>query len=246
MATSDLLAGRGLESVLTLGDNQYEEGTFSQYMQSFDPSWGRVKPIIDPVPGNHEYRTPGAEGYYGYFGETAGDPDKGYYSYDLGAWHLVALNSNCSAVGGCGAGTPQERWLRVDLAAHTNRCVLAYWHHPRFSSGLHGDTPAVQGLWAALAEAKADVVLAGHDHSYERFAPMDASGRADPAGVREFVVGTGGKSHYGFSSVRLNSEARNADTFGVLELSLHPEGYDWRFLPVAGEAFVDAGSATCS
>jgi calcineurin-like phosphoesterase family protein len=245
-ATSDLLLGSNLASVLTLGDNQYEDGAYDQYLRSFDPTWGRVKPLIDPVPGNHEYHSSQAAGYFRYFGAAAGDPATGYYSYEIGAWHLVALNSNCGAVRGCDTGSPQERWLRDDLATHTNQCVLAYWHHPRYSSGEHGDTPAVQGLWSALADARADVVLSGHDHSYERFAPMGAAGRADAAGVRQFVVGTGGKSHYPFRTTHLNSEVRNADTYGVLELILHPTGYDWRFVPESGKAFTDAGSAACS
>jgi hypothetical protein len=233
-------------TVITLGDNAYDSGTTSEYANCYDPTWGRAKARTHPAPGNHEYNTSGATGYYDYFGSAAGDPETGYYSFDLGNWHLVALNSNCSAIGGCGAGSPQEQWLRADLAAHSNACTLAYWHHPRFSSGDHGDNPSVQGLWQALYDYGAELVLVGHDHTYERFAPMNASGASDPTfGVREIVVGTGGRSHYGFPSVQPNSEVRNNTAWGILKLTLRSNGYDWQFLPVAGQTFTDSGSATC-
>jgi Calcineurin-like phosphoesterase len=245
LATSDVLVGAGYVAVLALGDIQYEDGAITDFDASYDPSWGRVKSITRPVPGNHDYRTPDASGYYDYFGKAAGDPAKGYYSYDLGRWHLIALNSNCSAVGGCGAGSPQETWLRTDLAADASRCTLAYWHHPRFSSGAHGSDRRYTAFWQALVDAGADVVLAGHDHDYERFAPQDASGSVDlERGVREFVAGTGGRSLRGFRGTRPNSEARDASSIGVLELTLGAGVYGWRFVPAVG-FFADAGSARC-
>jgi hypothetical protein len=245
-ATSDLLVGGGYDAVLVLGDNQYEDATLAKYLASFDPSWGRVKPLIRPAVGNHEYLTSGAAGYYAYFGAAAGDPTKGYYSYDLGAWHLIALNSNCGFVGGCGPGSPQEQWLAADLAANRGRCLLAYWHHPRFSSGAHGDDPITGTFWERLYEAGADLVLVGHDHIYERFAPQAPSGVADPhRGIRQFTVGSGGKNHVPVATVRPNSEARDDTTFGVLELTLRPDGYDWEFLPDAAGGFTDSGSGPC-
>jgi hypothetical protein len=197
--------------------------------------------------GNHEYGTPGATAYFDYFGPAAGERGKGYYSYDLGTWHLVVLNSNCRPVGGCGPGSPQERWLRADLAKHHARCTLAYWHHPRFSSGWHGSDPSYQAFWQALSEHDADVVLVGHDHDYERFAPQTASGAVDSRrGIREFVVGTGGGSYREFPSrAAANSEIRNDKTFGVLRLVLGPSEYSWRFIPEAGKTFTDSGTASC-
>jgi hypothetical protein len=245
-ATSDLLVGRGLDAVLVLGDIQYEDATLAKFMASYDPTWGRLKAITRPAVGNHEYLTPGAAGYYSYFGTAAGDPAKGYYSFDLGAWHVVVLNSNCAAVGGCHAGSPQEQWLAADLAAHPDRCTLAYWHHPRFSSGPHGNDASTDAFWRALYAAGADVILTGHDHVYERFAPQDPDGAVDPGrGIRQFVVGTGGKNLTSFPVVRANSEVRNADTFGVLEMTLRPSGYEWKFLPAAGGTFTDSGTAAC-
>lgn len=244
--TSDLLTAETYAAVLALGDIQYEIGTLADFSRSYDPSWGRVKDITYPVPGNHEYSTPRAAGYFAYFGARAGDPSRGYYSFDIGAWHLIALNSNCGAVGGCGRGSPQERWLRSDLAAHTNVCTLAYWHHPRFSSGLHGGDKTYDAFWRALYDAGADVVLVGHDHSYERFGPQDPARRADAArGIREFVVGTGGRSRYPFRLPEPNSEVRNSGTYGILALTLHTSSYDWRFVPEEGKTFTDAGSAAC-
>ncbi|MCC6750045.1 MAG: DNRLRE domain-containing protein [Deltaproteobacteria bacterium] len=247
MATSDLmLAIPNLAKVLVLGDIQYEDGTLAKYMASYDPSWGRLKAKSAPAVGNHEYLTAGAAGYFGYFGAAAGDPAKGYYSYDVGTWHVVVLNSNCSKAGGCGAGSPQERWLRADLAAHPTKCTLAYWHHPRFSSGQHGSHTTMTELWQALYDYNAELVLSGHDHDYERFAPQTASGAADPArGLRQFVVGTGGKNHYGFNATIANSEVRNADTYGVLRLTLRPGSVDWKFLPEPGKTFTDSGTMVC-
>lgn len=245
-ATSDLLLDDDVRQVLTLGDNQYEDATLAAFRASYDPSWGRVKDKTRPAIGNHEYRTTGAAGYFGYFGDVAGEPAKGYYSYDVGDWHLVALNSNCTKVGGCGAGSAQERWLRADLAAHPRACTLAYWHHPTFSSGSHGNNPSTVPLYQALQDAGAEVVLAGHDHSYERFARQTAAGVADPTrGLRSFVVGTGGKNHYAFDGVKPNSELRDGTSHGVLKLTLRPDGYDWQFVEAGTRAVRDAGSDTC-
>ena len=244
-ATSDLLVGGGYEAVLALGDIQYEVGAVDAFEASYDASWGRVKSVTRPVPGNHEYHTAGAAGYFEYFGAGAGDPTKGYYSYELGNWHVVALNSNCEAIGGCDAGSAQERWLRADLAAHPSRCTLAYWHHPRYSSGRHGSDSSYVAFWQALVDADADLVLVGHDHDYERFAPQDAGGRRDlERGIREFVVGTGGKNLRPFTRVSPNSEARDATSLGVLELTLGADAYEWRFRAAVG-SFTDSGSASC-
>jgi hypothetical protein len=246
--TSDILVSGGFDAVLTLGDNQYEAGALADFQSSYDPTWGRVKGITHPVPGNHEYATQGAAGYFSYFGAAAGDPTKGYYSFDLDSWHIIALNSNCSNVGGCDQGSPQERWLRADLAAHQNACTLAYWHHPRFTSGsVHHSDPRTEAFWQALHEFHADVVLTGHQHNYERFDPQSPTGSADPwSGIRQFVVGTGGKDLYSFDSAPApNSVVRNSSTFGVLKLTLRPTSYEWQFIPEAGKTFTDAGTGTC-
>ena len=244
-AVSDLFVGRNFSAVLTLGDTQYEDGSLTKYQQSFDPSWGRAKNIIRPAVGNHEYLTAGASGYYNYFGAAAGDSTKGYYSYDIGAWHLIALNSNCSQVGGCGTGSPQELWLKADLAAHPSMCTLAYWHHPRFSSGEHGSSTSYDAFWRDLYAAGAEIVLSGHDHDYERFAPQNPSGAADPNGIQQFVVGTGGKNDYAFTTTVANSLVRNPDTYGILKLTLHAASYDWQFVPEAGKTFTDSGTRNC-
>jgi hypothetical protein len=245
-ATAALVQATPAASVLTLGDNAYESGSESEYASCYAPTWGQFLARTHPAVGNHEYLTPDASAYFSYFGAAAGPPDKGYYSFDVGAWHLVSLNSNCSRAGGCGEGSPQLTWLRADLATHRTRCTLAFWHHPRFSSGEHGNQMQMAPIWQALYTAGADVVLSGHDHDYERFAPQDGNGGADAArGIREFVVGTGGKNHYPFSSPQPNSEVRNDTTFGVIELTLRPTGYDWQFLPEAGKTFTDSGSGAC-
>jgi len=245
-ATSDLLVGGGYDAVLLLGDNQYLDGALAKYQAVFAPTWGRLGPLLRPAPGNHEYLTPGAAGYFDYFGPAAGERSRGYYSYDLGTWHVIALNSNCADIGGCGPGSLQLRWLVDDLASHPRACTLAYWHHPRFSSGQHGDDPTYDAFWQALYQAGADLVLTGHDHDYERFAPQDPSGQADAEhGIREIVAGTGGRETRPFAAVRPNSEVRNAQDLGVLQLRLRSDGYDWRFLPAAGGTFTDAGSSGC-
>ncbi len=244
--TSDLLVGKGFDAVLLLGDNQYWDGTLAAHLVSFAPTWGRLGSLLRPAPGNHEYQTPGAAGYYDYFGAAAGDRTKGWYSYDLGTWHVVVLNSNCSSIGGCGPGSPQLQWLAADLAAHPRACTLAYWHHPRFSSGAHNDNATYDAFWRELYKAGADVVLVGHDHDYERFAPQDPDAKADASyGIRQFVAGTGGQFLRAFTTIRANSESRNSRDHGVLKLVLHPGGYDWEFLPVLGGTFNDQGSANC-
>jgi ABC-type transporter MlaC component len=235
--------------VFTVGDHAYEAGTSIEFEACYEPSWGRHRARTRPAPGNHDYLTPDAAGYFRYFGARAGPAGRGYYSYELGGWRVIALNSNCAeaSVGGCGPGSPQERWLRAELSGRGARCTLAYWHHPRFSSGPHGGEPAVGAFWQALYEYEAEVVLAGHDHLYERFAPQTPEGRADPdRGLRQFTVGTGGGSHHRIEGPpAANSEVRNDDTFGVLKLTLRAEGYEWRFLPVAGATFTDAGEGRC-
>jgi acid phosphatase type 7 len=243
-ATSDLLLRTNLAAVLTLGDNQYENGEPNKFQVSYGPTWGRVRSITHPSPGNHDYGTPGAAGYFTYFGPAAGDALRGYYSFDIGGWHLVSLNSNCAPVGGCGPGSPQLAWLQQDLAAYPAPCILAFWHHPRFSSGHHGGDPTYEAFWQALREAGAEIVLNGHEHDYERFGPRGPNGETDPAGIREFVVGTGGHSLRTFASSP-TSEVRSADSFGVLELAMASDRYAWRFVPAAPDTFTDAGSAGC-
>jgi acid phosphatase type 7 len=245
-ATARLIGGID-GTVLALGDNAYPDGSAEDFDECYDPTWGRFKDRTKPAPGNHEYHTPGAQGYFDYFGKTAGDPDEGYYSYDLGAWHVLALNSNCEEVGGCDADSPQVRWLKADLDKNGKFCTLAYFHDPLFTSGKYRPgSREVKPLWETLYATGADVVLNAHDHNYQRFAPQDPSGKADPErGIREFVVGTGGKSHYPILYPIANSEVHNDDTYGVLELTLRPEGYDWEFVPVEGARFTDSGSARC-
>jgi acid phosphatase type 7 len=234
-------------TVATLGDSVYEHGSAEQFAQCYAPTWGRVKDRTRPAVGNHEYLTAGAAPYFEYFGPAAGLPGQGYYSYDLGVWHVVVLNSICWEAGGCGRDAPQAIWLAADLAAHPTACTLAYWHVPRFSSGYHGNADFVQVLWDVLHAAGADVVLNGHDHDYERFAPQDPHGNPDAErGLREFVVGTGGRGHYAFpDGPEPNSEVRDATTYGVLKLTLAADHYAWEFVPVAGGTFTDAGEAAC-
>lgn len=234
-------------TIFTAGDNAYENGSASEFARCYEPAWGRFRERTRPAAGNHEYGTTGATGYFSYFGTAAGEPGRGYYSYDLGPWHVIVVNSNCSAIGGCGVGSAQERWVRDDLAAHPARCTLAYWHHPRFSSGSHGSDVAMGPIWQALYDAGAELVVSGHDHDYERFAPQNAAGQADPErGVRQFVVGTGGRSHYAFPRGPIaNSEARDAASFGVLKLTLYSGRYMWEFIPAAGAYFTDAGAGVC-
>ena len=253
--TSNLLVNAGLAAVLDLGDNQYYCGGYQAFLQSYDLSWGRVKSITHPSVGNHEYLTSGgtdcnsanagAAGYYQYFGAAAGTPGKGYYSFDVGAWHIIALNSNCGDVGGCTATSAQGKWLEADLTAHSNFCTLAFWHIPLFSSGGRAASNT-QSFWQALYNHNADLILTGHDHIYERFAPQTPAGIADPvSGIREFVVGSGGANHTSLAAAAANSELSNVDTFGVLKLTLHANSYDWKFVPEAGETFTDSGTGSC-
>jgi len=235
-------------TVFTAGDNAYENGTAPEFARCYDPSWGRFKSRTMPAPGNHEYQSdPQAKGYFGYFGAAAGEPAKGYYDYTLGSWHVIVLNTNCDKVGGCGTGSAQEQWLRRVLAASDARCTLAITHHPRFNSGVgHGPTPTLRPLWQALYDYGADLVIAGHEHLYERFAPQTPAGAADPAfGIRQITVGTGGRDHSKFGTPAPNSEVRNAFAFGVISLTLHPDSYDWRFVPVPGHTFTDQGTGLC-
>jgi hypothetical protein len=244
--TSDEATSKLLDSipgtVFTVGDNAYPYGTADEFAKCYASSWGRHKSRTRPVPGNHDYATGNASGYFGYFGASAGDPTKGYYSYGVGAWHIIALNSEIAV----GAGSKQEQWLRADLAAHPAMCTLAYWHKPRFSSGPHNNDATYEALWQALYDGNADVVLNGHDHDYERFAPQDPLGRADAVrGIREFVVGTGGETLYPFTNIRPNSELRRTGVFGVLKLTLHATSYDWQFISAAGNTFTDSGTGAC-
>lgn len=245
METSDLaLQIQGLAAVLTLGDHQYTDGAIADFQRSYDRSWGRLKSITHPSMGNHERL---GEGYYTYFGAAAGPRDRGYYSFDLGAWHVIALNSNrdCRIVA-CDSRSAQLEWLREDLASHQSLCTLAYWHQPRFSSGLHQENTVLSAIWEELYASNVDLVLSGHDHDYERFAPLDGNGQIDEIrGIRSFIVGTGGVSHTKFSIIQPGSMVRNSDTFGVLKLVLHPAGYEWEFLPVAGKTFTDKGKGRC-
>lgn len=232
-------------TVFTLGDHAYPDGTARQFADCYDPTWGRHRARTRPAAGNHDYHTPGAASYFAYFGAVAGEPGKGYYSYDLGAWHVVVLNSNCDEVG-CEAGSVQERWLRADLSAHRTACSVAYWHRPRFSSGRHGGGLEMAALWQALYEAGVELAISGHDHDYERFAPQDAAGNLDREhGMRQLVAGTGGKKTRRPSETEPNSEVRATGVFGVLKLTLSPGRYAWEFVPIPGETFKDSGTGTC-
>jgi hypothetical protein len=260
MATSDLLVSGGFDAVLAIGDEQYECAGDSAFAAAYAPSWGRVAGITYPAIGNHEYQTSGGSGcnpvpgrgYQNYFvgagaPQVLGPNDAYYYSFDVGTWHLIALNANCSAVA-CKAGSTQEMWLKQDLIAHPNTCVLAYWHQPRFGSGNGkvANNKSVAALWNDLVAAHADIVLNGHRHYYERFGKMDANGAANPAGVREWIVGTGGKSLAGLINTFWPTNERFDFThYGVLELTLRPTSYNWSFAAIDGTV-VDSGSDTCS
>ncbi len=251
LATSDLVLAGSPNAVLALGDLQYENATLSDFNASYNLSWGRFYNLTRPVAGNHEYQTPGASGYYDYWNRSGQDrahrATNGYYSFDLGAWHIVVLNSNCSQAGGCGANSPQEQWLRADLAAHPAACTLAAWHHPRFNMTSTGPRTngSTNALWQTLYAHGAEIILNGHIHHYERWAPQTPAGAFDSNGIREFIVGTGGVDVGGSGSPGGNLQAIETRTFGVLRLALHPTSYDWRFLPIAGQSFSDSGSAAC-
>jgi hypothetical protein len=243
--TSDLLL-RETGSIFTVGDNAYDDGSAANYNDCYAPTWGRVLGrTILPTAGNHDWTTPGAAGYRAYFGSAATPQGVTWYSTDLGAWHVVVLDSDCFNVGGCDAKSPQGQWLRKDLAASTAHCTLAIWHQPRFSSGEHGNDPEVGPFWDQLHAAQAELIINGHDHDYERFAPQDSSGKVQrPGGIREIVVGTGGAELRSFKAQAANSEFRQAGVWGVLRLTLHPANYDWEFLPADGE-IADSGSTPC-
>ena len=232
-ATADEATARLLDrlpgTIALLGDSVYERGSPAEYRRCF--AWARHRSRIKPAVGNHEYLTPGGAGYFAYFRVPQ------WYSYDLGAWHVVVLNTNCGPAGGCGADSPQARWLRADLAAHPALCTLAYAHHPRFSSGLHGSDTTIDALWQILRARGVDVYLAGHDHDYERFAPRGA--------LRQFVVGTGGRGLYPILHRLSGSQAAQNHAHGVLALTLRPDGYSWRFVPIAGDRYSDTGAASC-
>ena len=235
-------------TVFTVGDNAYPSGTARQFSFCYGPTWGRHKARTKPAPGNHEYLTADASGYFGYFERTAGPPSRGYYSYDKSGWHVISLDSNCEHVGGCGANSPMLAWLKDDLATNvSHRCTLAYFHHPLFSSGIeHGNQPQVRPIWEVLYAANADVVLSAHDHDYERFAPQSPRGLRDAErGIREFVVGTGGGAEHGFGPIEANSQARKAGTPGVLKFTLKQASYEWRFVPVEDETYTDSGRGRC-
>ncbi len=251
-----LLDTSGLSDVLAVGDTQYNDGAFDKYGLSYDPSWGRVKDITHPTPGDHEYDTPGAAGYFQYFGSAAVDSvsGKSYYSFDIPTsdaakpWHVISLNSNCPKIGGCGPNSSEYKWLVADLAAHPATCTLAFSYKGRFSSGMHGSYATYEPFWQALYAAHADIVLDGHDHDYERFAPQTPVGVADPQhGIREFIVGTGGVStqQFGVPGGIANSEYRQQPgRFGALLLTLHPSGYNWAF-KAPGGSVLDSGTSSC-
>jgi hypothetical protein len=224
--------------IALLGDDVYPDGGLNDYLNCFDPAWGPLRLRIHPSQGNHDFEGADVTGYYDYFGAAAGTRGEGWYSYDIGPWHAIVLNSDCASVGGCGEGSPQLAWLRADLRAHPSLCTLAYWHHPRYSSGQHGDDARTEPLWQALAAAGAELVLSGHDHDYERLAPID--------GIRSFVVGTGGHSLIPFTRPQdPQTEVRADDSYGLLALQLDARDYDWQFVPIPGDELQDSGSAAC-
>jgi hypothetical protein len=232
--------------VFTAGDNAYGQGTPAQFANCYDPGWGAQRARTFPALGNHDAETAGAAGYFDYFGARAGDPRAGWYALDLGTWRLIVLNSTCADAGGCGKDTDQGRWLEAELEANPMDCTLAIWHQPRWSTGHHGPTPGVAPFWDVLYAAGVDLVVNAHDHDYERFAPVDPSGKAEPErGIRQIVAGTGGAALRPFEEEDPNSEVRQASTHGVLRLDLHRGSYDWQFLPVEGGDFTDQGSGTC-
>jgi acid phosphatase type 7 len=232
-------------TVAALGDLVYPTGKLETYKNCYGPNWGQFLNVTKAAIGNHDYAGGTSQGYAAYFGKAAGPNPEHYYSYDLGKWHVIVLNSNCWAVGGCEQGSKQYKWLQADLEKNQTNCTLAYWHHPRFSSALHGNNEFMQDVWALLANSGVELVLNGHDHDYERFAPLNAAGKPSEKGTREFVVGTGGKNTYPFLITKPGSQVRKSGVLGVLELKLKTSSYDWRFVPVAGKTFTDSGSTNC-
>jgi Calcineurin-like phosphoesterase len=240
MATARAL-DRTPGTVFSAGDHAYPSGTAKQFKDCYDKTWGRHKDRTRPSPGNHDYLTSNASAYYDYFGESAGPDRRGYYSYSLGAWHIVSLNSYIAA----DRKSAQIQWLRKDLSENRTACTFAYWHIPLFSSGAHGSDAHMLEAWKVLQEFGADVVVNGHDHDYERFAPQDAEGKADPRGIREFVVGTGGGGVYEFKRIRPNSEIRFYKAYGVIKFTLGATDYSWEFIQATGDPFHDSGTAQC-
>ena len=239
-ATARLLDGIP-GTVFTVGDNVYPRGTADNYAQCYGPTWGRHKHRTYPTVGNHDWQEASGGPYFAYFGASAGPPGLGYYSFDLGAWHIISLNSQAAAA----PGSAQYEWLKADLAASTADCTLAMWHHPVFSSGTNGNQPQMREVWRLLHRHGADIVLNGHEHVYERFGPQDADGRATPGGIREFIVGTGGYSLYDRGRTQPNSEAWENRTWGVLKLVLKSGSYEWQFVPIAGQTYADSGTGRC-
>lgn len=245
--TAKLLETIRPDIVFTAGDNSNGSGTINEYFTCFDPSWGKFRGLIRPAPGNHDYATDkdGAS-YFQYFGAAAGELGQGYYAYEAGDWLVIALNSNCLNIDGCGPSSPQVQWLEAELQASEARCTLAYWHHPRWTSGLAGNSHWLDAFWQVLYAHGAEIVISGHDHHYERFAPQDPSGNSDAErGIRQFVVGTGGASQRGLSDTLPNSEVRRTGEYGVLELVLYPDWYEWTFHSVEPDGFTDSGVGTC-
>ena len=233
-------------TILAAGDLAYPDGTAGDFARCYDTSWGRHKDRTRPVPGNHEYETDGAAAYFEYFGAVAGDPAEGWYAFDVGEWRIIGLNSNCDEIGGCGAESPQGVWLNEELETTQRACTLSYWHHPRWSSGEeHGSDDLTDAFWWLLHDAGADLVLTAHDHQYERFVPMDETGAADPDGMAEFVVGTGGRSLYEFAEILPTSAVHDASTYGVLRLTLRADSYEWEFVAASDSPFEDSGNASC-
>jgi 3',5'-cyclic AMP phosphodiesterase CpdA len=236
------LAQNPQAAILSLGDNTYPDGDPREFEHCYHPTWGKFKHRTYPAPGNHEYRTRGAIGYFQYFGDAAGPAQRGYYSFKLGDWHIISLNSNLKDQ----AFAAQLEWLKTDLEQNPARCTLAYWHHPLQSSGGHGNVGVMESAWHILAEANVELVLAAHDHHYERFAPMDSAGKRDDArGIRQFIVGTGGATMTKFRLVKRHSEARNNHSLGVLKLMLGSGDYDWQFLPTVPGEYTDGGKGSC-
>ena len=257
-AVSDLATNRSLDAVFGLGDYQYEEARADDYRHVYGPTWGRLRSITRPALGNQEYKVHNANTFTSYFGANAPDPAKGWYSYELGTWHVVVLNSNCDLVGGCGADSPQGQWLASDLAAHPQRCTVAYWHHPRWSTGLYGSDQRMAAIWTIVATHHVDIVLGAHEHDYERFRPIGPTGSASDTGTTEFVVGTGGQAAYGpddtagggnLASARRvqqnNSAIRIDRQEGVLLLTLDNGRFEWRYVGLGG-ATLDEGNRACT
>ncbi len=232
-STAELVTSLNPEKVLLLGDDAYDSGSITEFTNLYDPSWGVFKSKTAPSPGNHEYKTPGASGYYTYFGSAAGAGNRGYYSFDIDTWHLISLNSEV-------LDQAQYDWLAEDLGMNKKSCILAYWHKPLFSSGKeHGNDSSMKKFWDLLYSSGADVVLNGHEHFYERFSKQDPEGKLDKKGIREFIVGTGGAGSYGFKSVLQNSEARSTGHYGVLQMMLAEDSYDAKFISTEDSGYSD-------